>query len=65
MWSPKSTPVECELLDEHQSFVSTYESGERRLDLMELKQVCKALGVSILDFVERFEKPKRGSRRRK
>ncbi len=30
-----------------QSFVSKYESGERRLDLLELEQVCKALGVRL------------------
>lgn len=51
-------------LGEHQSFVSKYESGERRLDLLELKQVCKALGVSLIDFVKRFEKSGRGSRRK-
>jgi len=38
-----------------QSFVSKYESGERRLDLLELSQVCKALGTSLGDFVKRFE----------
>lgn len=39
-----------------QSFVSKYESGERRLDLVELRHICKALGVSLGDFVRRFEK---------
>lgn len=37
-----------------QSFVSKYESGERRLDLIELEQVCKALGVSLVDVVASF-----------
>jgi transcriptional regulator with XRE-family HTH domain len=37
-----------------QSFVSKYESGERRLDLLELSDVCKAIGVPIVDFVNRF-----------
>jgi transcriptional regulator with XRE-family HTH domain len=41
-------------LGEPQSFVSKYESGERRLDLIELKQVAEALGVSLIDLVERF-----------
>jgi transcriptional regulator with XRE-family HTH domain len=36
-----------------QSFVSKYESGERRLDLMELSEVCAALGISLEDFVSR------------
>jgi ribosome-binding protein aMBF1 (putative translation factor) len=39
-----------------QSFVSKYESGERRLDLVELRQICGALGISLGDFVRRFEK---------
>lgn len=43
-------------LGQPQSFVSKYESGERRLDVIELRQVCKALGVSLGNFVQRFEK---------
>jgi len=39
-----------------QSVVSKYESGERRLDVLELRQVCRALGVSLADFVRRLEK---------
>ena len=42
-------------LQELQSFVSKYESGERRLDLIELRQVCGAMGVTLLDLVSRFE----------
>ncbi len=38
-----------------QSFVSKYESGERRLDLVELRQVCLVLGVPLVDFVGAFE----------
>jgi transcriptional regulator with XRE-family HTH domain len=38
-----------------QSFVSKYESGARRLDLLELKDVCDAVGVELKDFVSRFE----------
>ena len=41
-------------LAEPQSFVSKYESGERRLDLIELRQVCRALGVSLSAFVQDF-----------
>jgi len=42
-------------LRQPQSFVSKYESGERRLDLLELGQVCKACGISLVKFVERFD----------
>lgn len=43
------------LLNEPQSFVSKYELGERRLDLIELRQICRAVGVTLLELVNRFE----------
>lgn len=43
-------------LEMPQSFVSKYESGERRIDLVELRQICKVLGISLGEFVRRFEK---------
>ena len=45
----------AERLDRPQSFVSKYEAGERRLDLVELRHVCEVMGVSLVNFVERFE----------
>lgn len=39
-----------------QSYVSKYESGERRLDLYELRAICRALGIDLAEFVSRFEK---------
>ena len=42
-------------LDVPQSFVSKYESGERNLDFLEVRQVCAAVGISFLDFVSMFE----------
>lgn len=38
-----------------QSFVSKYESGERRLDVIELRSICLALGVSLQSFLEKLE----------
>jgi transcriptional regulator with XRE-family HTH domain len=38
-----------------QAFVSKYETGERRLDFLDLVAICEALGISILKFAERFE----------
>jgi transcriptional regulator with XRE-family HTH domain len=46
----------AEALKRSQSWVSDYEAGQRRLDLIELRQVCEACRVSLTDFVERFEK---------
>ena len=42
-------------LGSQQSFVSKYESGERRLDILELRTVCRALGVGMNEFVTRLE----------
>lgn len=39
-----------------QSVVSKYESGERRLDVIELRAVCRAIGISLSDFIAEFEK---------
>ena len=43
-------------LGKPQAFVSYYESGARRLDLLELRQICGILGVSLTEFVRKFEK---------
>lgn len=45
----------AERLGQPQSFVSKYESGERRLDLLELRAVCDAIGISLTKFVRMFE----------
>lgn len=39
-----------------QSFVSKYESGERRLDVIELSHIARILGVTIGDVLKRLEK---------
>lgn len=38
-----------------QAFVSKYETGERRLDFLDLVAICEVLGISIVKFAERFE----------
>lgn len=45
----------AEKLGEYQSFVSKYESGERRLDLIELRFICQTLGITLTDFVTQYE----------
>lgn len=42
-------------LDVPQSFVSKYESGERNLDILELRQICQVMGISLQDFVKKLE----------
>ncbi|WP_184623329.1 helix-turn-helix transcriptional regulator [Xanthomonas sp. 3058] len=46
-------------LGKPQSYVSKYESGERRLDLVELADLCVVLGVSLHDLISLFEKGER------
>ena len=38
-----------------QSFVSKYESGERRLDILELRHICKVAGIKLEKFARRLE----------
>jgi transcriptional regulator with XRE-family HTH domain len=38
-----------------QSFVSKYEAGERRLDLVEFLHIAKAIGFDPARFVERLK----------
>ena len=38
-----------------QSYVSKYESGDRRLDALELYAVCCQLGVSMAEFGRRLD----------
>jgi len=44
----------AEKVGQTQSYVSKYENGEQRLDLIELEAVCKAAGISLSHFVERY-----------
>lgn len=44
----------AEKIGQTQSYVSKYESGEQRLDLMELEAVCKAVRIELTSFVERY-----------
>ncbi len=45
----------AEKLGVPQSFVSKYEFGDRQLDILELRQVCKAVGISMQDFIRKLE----------
>ncbi len=45
----------AEKLGVPQSFVSKYETGERRLDLIELRRICEALDLDVVEFVRCFE----------
>ncbi len=44
----------ADAIGESQSYVSKYENGEQRLDLIELEAVCNAVGIRLTNFVERY-----------
>ena len=46
----------AERLDETQSFISKCERGERRLDVIELRLFCQAMGISFVTFARRLDK---------
>lgn len=59
------TQVQCsEELGRSQSFVSDVERGLRRLDLLQLRDHCAVLGITLTDFVTEFERlaPRRAAR---
>jgi transcriptional regulator with XRE-family HTH domain len=43
-------------LGKPQSFVAKYEAGERRLDLVDTHEVCRALGISLVEFSRLLER---------
>lgn len=44
-------------LGQPQSFVSKYETGERRLEFTEVRSICHALNVPFGEFAEGFDTP--------
>ena len=41
-------------IGQSQSYVSKYENGEQRLDLLELEAVCNAISIPLPEFVRRY-----------
>lgn len=41
-----------------QPFISKCERGERRIDVIELRDWCRALGISLVSFVRNIDRPK-------
>lgn len=50
------TQVQCSKALKHpQSFMSDVESGSRRLDIVQLRDLCAVLGISFTGLVEELE----------
>jgi transcriptional regulator with XRE-family HTH domain len=45
----------CLRLEKPQSFVSKYEMGERRIDVIELWKICGAFGITLTEFASQLE----------
>lgn len=45
----------AELLKVNQTFVSRIETCDRRLDILELMNICEALDLSFIDFVREID----------
>jgi transcriptional regulator with XRE-family HTH domain len=43
-------------IGETQTFVSKCERGERRIDVIELRALCQAFGISLAQFVAALER---------
>jgi transcriptional regulator with XRE-family HTH domain len=43
-------------LGQSQSFVSKFERGDRRLDIIQLRTICRALEIRLADFVSALER---------
>ena len=39
----------------NQTIVSKIETCERRLDIIELRSICKVLDISLIDFIKEIE----------
>lgn len=43
------------LLNQHHGYVNKCETGERQLNIVELREWCKALGISWTEFVKELD----------
>lgn len=43
------------LLGYAQSYISKYEQGQKRLDIVEIRNICNILGISLVEFVTEYE----------
>lgn len=53
----------ADLLEEPQSFISKIESGERRVDVIELREILTHLNTNLNEFLIEFENKLNASRK--
>jgi transcriptional regulator with XRE-family HTH domain len=53
----------ADLLEVPQSFISKIESGERRIDFIELREILRCFNTNIMEFLIEFENKINASRK--
>ncbi len=43
-------------IEKDQTYISKYESGERRLDVLEIREICQAIGITLEEFARKLDK---------
>ncbi len=38
-----------------QAYISKYEQGQKRLDIIEVRNICHCLGITLPDIINQFE----------
>jgi transcriptional regulator with XRE-family HTH domain len=42
-------------IEKHQVDVSRYESGQRKLDVLEVREICQVIGITLEEFARTLE----------
>ena len=42
-------------IEKDQAYVSRYESGQRRLDVLEVREICQVVGITLEEFAKKLE----------
>ncbi len=43
-------------IEKDQAYVSRYESGQRRLDVLEVREICQAIGITLEKFAQKLDR---------
>ena len=43
-------------IEKDQAYISRYESGQRRLDVLEVREICQAIGITLEEFAKKLER---------